>query len=72
MFLTKPNRTNPDLNNEWYRVEGTHEAIIDRELWDKVQSLIERKKQNLFPVGIDWVICSKKNSLYVLWLYNVF
>lgn len=23
----------------WYRVEGTHKAIIDRDLWDRVQSL---------------------------------
>lgn len=27
---------------EWIVVENTHEAIIDREMWDKVQELLER------------------------------
>ncbi len=28
---------------QWAIVEGTHEAIIDQDLWDKVQSLIAKK-----------------------------
>lgn len=37
-YKTKQNRPRP--KEEWYRVEGTHEPIIDRELWDRVQRLI--------------------------------
>ena len=42
-YKTKQNRPRP--KDEWYIVEGTHEPIIDRELWDRVQSMIaERTK----------------------------
>lgn len=42
-YKTKKNKARP--RNQWYIVEGTHEAIIDRELWNKVQALIaERAK----------------------------
>lgn len=37
-FRTKKNKPKP--KEEWIRVEGTHEAIIDKELWDSVQSKI--------------------------------
>lgn len=40
-YKTKQNKPRP--KSQWYIVEGTHEAIIDRELWDKVQSLIEQR-----------------------------
>ena len=41
----KKSRQINGLVNEWYRVEGTHEAIIDRPLWNRVQSMIaERAK----------------------------
>ena len=36
-YKTKQNRPRP--KEAWYRVEGTHEAIIDWDLWDWVQSL---------------------------------
>ncbi|MCI8914470.1 MAG: recombinase family protein, partial [Lawsonibacter sp.] len=42
-YKTKQN--NPRPKSEWYRVEGTHEPIIDRPLWNRVQSMIaERAK----------------------------
>ena len=42
-YKTKKNKPRP--KSQWYIVEGTHEAIIDRELWNKVQILIaERTK----------------------------
>ena len=42
-YKTKQNRPRPQ--NDWYRVEGTHEPIIDRPLWDRVQAMIaERAK----------------------------
>ena len=40
-YKTKQNKPRP--KSEWYIVEGTHEPIIDRELWDKVQVLIAQK-----------------------------
>ena len=40
-YKTKQNR--PRRQNEWYRVEGTHEPIIDRALWDRVQALIKQR-----------------------------
>lgn len=37
-YKTKQNKPRP--KEEWYRVEHTHEAIIDRDLWERVQALI--------------------------------
>ena len=55
-YKTKQNKPRP--KDEWYRVEGTHEAIIDRELWDKVQSLIEQNA-NLFPSVLSGYLLKK-------------
>lgn len=42
-YKTKQNKSRP--KSEWYIVEGTHEPIIEKELWNKVQTLIaERAK----------------------------
>lgn len=40
-YKTKENK--PRSKSEWYRVEGTHEPIIDRELWDRVQSMLKKR-----------------------------
>lgn len=40
-YKSKINKPRP--KEEWYIVKGTHEPIIDRELWDRVQSLIAEK-----------------------------
>jgi len=40
-YKSKQNRPRP--KSQWYRVEGTHEAIIDRELWDRVQAMIAQR-----------------------------
>lgn len=42
-YKTKQNKPRP--KNEWYIVEGTHEPIIDRELWDRVQNLVAQKSK---------------------------
>lgn len=42
-YKTKQNRPRP--RSEWYVVEGTHEPIIDRDLWDRVQALIARRSR---------------------------
>lgn len=47
-YKTKQNKPRP--KSLWYRVEGTHEPIIDRELWNSVQSLLEQKARP-FVVG---------------------
>lgn len=40
-YKSKQNRPRP--KEQWYRVEGTHEPIIDRELWDRVQTLLAQR-----------------------------
>ena len=40
-YKTKQNKPRP--KSKWYRVEGTHEAIIEQELWESVQTLIAQK-----------------------------
>ncbi|MDD2972048.1 MAG: recombinase family protein [Lachnospiraceae bacterium] len=47
-YKTKQNKPRP--KEEWYRVEGTHEPIIDKELWDRVQALTVQKAKP-FIVG---------------------
>ena len=42
-YKSKINKPRP--KDKWYRVEGTHEPIIDRELWDAVQSRVEEKSK---------------------------
>lgn len=40
-YKTKVNK--PRGRDKWYVVEGTHEPIIDTELWNSVQALIKQK-----------------------------
>lgn len=40
-YKTKQNRPRP--RDQWYIVEGTHEPIIDKELWDKVQAMVSQR-----------------------------
>ena len=40
-YKTKKNKPRP--KEQWYRVEGTHEPIIEKELWEKVKTLREQK-----------------------------
>ncbi len=47
-YKTKQNKPRP--KSEWYVVEGTHEPIIDRELWNRVQVLIAQKAKP-FHIG---------------------
>ena len=47
-YKTKQNKPRP--KSEWYIVEGTHEPIIDRALWDRVQKMI-RERAKPFDVG---------------------
>jgi DNA invertase Pin-like site-specific DNA recombinase len=70
-YKTKQNRPRP--KSEWYRVEGTHEPIIERELWDKVQAMIKERTKpfatgtiGLFArkarcANCGYTMCSSKN-----------
>lgn len=40
-YKTRQNKPRPPA--QWIRVEGTHEPVIDRELWDRVQELVQRR-----------------------------
>lgn len=40
-FKTKQNKPIP--KEQWIRVEGTHEPIIERELWDMTQNLLKQR-----------------------------
>lgn len=42
-YKTKQNKPRP--KSEWYVVEGTHEPIIDMDLWERVQALIAQKSK---------------------------
>ena len=48
-YKTKQNRPRP--KEQWYVVEGTHEPVISRELWEKVQELL-RQKAKPFDTGM--------------------
>ena len=48
-YKTKQNKPRP--KEEWYIVGGTHEAIIDHELWDRVQALVNQRAKP-FDIGM--------------------
>ena len=47
-YKTKQNKPRP--KSQWFIVEGTHEPIIDRELWDRVQKMVQDRAKP-FDVG---------------------
>lgn len=51
-YKSKINKPRP--KESWYIVEGTHEPIIDRELWDKVQQIVATRAKPCYTgkVGI--------------------
>jgi len=44
-YKTKQNRPRPE--EQWYRVSGTHEAIIDQALWSQVQELLQTRTKSM-------------------------
>lgn len=60
-YKTKQNKPRP--KSEWYIVEGTHEPIIDRELWDKVQALVAQRAKP-FAVGTIGLFAKKARCAY--------
>lgn len=64
----KSKKNKPKPKEQWVIVKGTHKPIIDRDLWDNVQSKI---KSNLKPfntgkIGIFAKKCKCKNCGYIL------
>lgn len=60
-YKTKINKPRP--KEKWYRVENTHEPIIDRELWDRVQALIKEKSKP-FSNGKIGIFARKVKCMY--------
>ncbi len=60
-YKTKQNKPRPQ--SQWFRVEGTHEPIIDRDLWDRTQALIEQKAKP-FIVGTIGLFARKAKCAY--------
>lgn len=60
-YKTKQNKPRP--KSMWYVVEATHEPIIDRELWNKVQDLrMQRAKP--FSIGTIGLFARKARCAY--------
>lgn len=55
-YKTKQNKPRP--KSQWYRVEGTHEPIIDQDLWNRTQALISQKAKP-FTVGTIGIFAKK-------------
>ena len=47
-YKTKVNKPRP--KDQWYRVENTHDPIIDHDLWNRVQKLLQQRARP-FEVG---------------------
>lgn len=60
-YKTKQNKPRP--KEQWYRVEGTHESIIDIDLWNQVQTLLEQKAKP-FTVGTIGLFARKAKCMY--------
>ena len=60
-YKTGKNRPRP--KSEWYIVTGTHEAIIDRKLWDNVQAL-RLQRSRPFASGTIGVFTGKTRCAY--------
>lgn len=53
----------PVAREHWIRVEGTHEPIIERQLWDTVQQLIQQKTKP-FSNGEIGIFARKAKCMY--------
>lgn len=65
-YKTKQNKPRP--KEQWFIVEGTHEPIIDKELWNKVQNLIKQKSK---PFGTGKIGLFSKKARCVNCGYNM-
>lgn len=61
-YKTKQNKPRP--KEDWYVVEGTHEPIIEKELWDTVQALIKQKAKPFSSTGQIGLFARKTRCAY--------
>ncbi len=60
-YKTKQNK--PRAKESWYRVKGTHEPIIERELWDRVQAIVAQRAKP-FEVGTIGLFARKARCIH--------
>lgn len=60
-YKSKQNRPRP--KDQWFIVKGTHEPIIDMDLWNAVQSLIQQKSRP-FSTGMIGMFARKTQCMY--------
>lgn len=60
-YKTKKNKPRP--KSEWYIVKGTHEPIIDRDLWDRVQKMVQERAKPV-EVGTIGLFARKARCAY--------
>lgn len=60
-YKTKQCKPNP--KEKWIRVENTHEPIIDKELWNRTQSLIKQRAK-AFSCGQIGIFARKVKCMY--------
>lgn len=60
-YKTKQNRPRP--KSQWYIVKGTHEPIINRDLWDRVQAMVADRAKP-FEVGTIGLFAKKARCAY--------
>ncbi len=70
-YKTKQNKPRP--KEQWYIVKGTHEPIIEQELWNRVQDMIKQRTKPFIEGNIglfarkarcancDYIMCSSKS-----------
>lgn len=59
----KSKHSKPVPKERWIRVEGTHEAIISRELWNKVQGMLQERTKPMCT-GETGVFAGKTRCMY--------
>ena len=83
-MMNTASKQRPVEKENWIRVENTHEPIIDRQLWDKVQKLLTKKHRDidvilsivLFfvvpdKIAIQWVGTSPSNAVDSYYVFLV-
>jgi DNA invertase Pin-like site-specific DNA recombinase len=59
----KSQSSKPVPKDQWIRVEGTHEAVIDAELWDKVQRMLSERARPM-STGEIGLFAGKTRCMY--------
>lgn len=60
-YKTKQNKPRP--KEQWYVVEGTHEPIIQKSMWDRVQSMLDQRVKP-FSVGTIGLFARKARCIH--------